>query len=65
MPTARPTRPSKRRFEFEPFDLIVPAALLMAAFEIVVGGGRVSVLTFLGGTLLAPAFKRYDERDKK
>ena len=40
---------------------VVAFSLAFAAYEIVVGGARPSVLTFLGGLLLSPLVLRYDE----
>lgn len=41
--------------------IIVTFTLVMAAFEITIGGARPSVFTFLGGLLISPLVLRYDE----
>lgn len=45
-------------------SIIVTFALVGGAYEIVVGGGRASVFTFLTGLLLTPLVLRIDEARK-
>jgi hypothetical protein len=40
---------------------ILVFAISAGAYEIVLGGGRASVLTFLGGLLLSPVVMRVDQ----
>lgn len=44
---------------------IVVFALGMGGFEIMFGGARPSVFTFLGGLILSPLVMRYDEARKE
>lgn len=44
---------------------IVTVALGMAIFEIVLGGGRASVLAFLSSLLLSPVVMRVDQARRK
>lgn len=46
-------------------SIIVVFALGMAGFEIMFGGARPSVFTFLGGLILSPLVMRYDEARKE
>lgn len=55
----------KRRKRIQRDTLIVIFTLTMAAFEIVFGGARASVFTFLGGLLISPLVLRYDETRKE
>ena len=50
-----------RRMRFTRDSVIVTFSLLAGAYEIVLGGGRVAVLTFITGLLLSPAVVRIDE----
>lgn len=43
---------------------IVTFAIVMSIFEITLGGGRTSVLTFLGGIFISPIIMRAEERNK-
>lgn len=45
-------------------SIIVAFALAGGAYEIIVGGGRASVFTFLIGLLVSPLVLRFDEARK-
>lgn len=55
----------KRRKRLQRDTIIVTFTLGMAAFEIIFGGARASVFTFLGGLLISPLVLRYDESRKE
>lgn len=44
--------------------VIVTFAIVMSFFEITIFGGRVSVLTFLGGIFVSPVIMHVDERNR-
>lgn len=54
----------RRRARWKRDSIIVTFALAGGAYEIVVGGGRASVFTFLIGLLLSPLVLRIDESRK-
>lgn len=51
----------RHRARWKRDSIIVAFALAGGAYEIVVGGGRASVFTFLIGLLLSPLVLRIDE----
>lgn len=56
---------TNKRKRWKRDSIIVTFALAAGAFEIVLGGGRASVFTFLIGLLLSPLVLRIDEsRDR-
>ena len=55
----------RKRRRLQRDSVIVAFTLAMATFEIILGGARPSVFTFLGGLLLSPLMLRYDEARKE
>ena len=53
------SRPKRGRWKRD--SIIVTFALVGGAYEIILGGGRPSVFTFLTGLLLTPLVLRIDE----
>lgn len=56
--------PTRRRLpRWKRDSIIVAFALCGGAYEIVIGGGRASVFTFLAGILISPIVLRAEEKD--
>jgi hypothetical protein len=56
----RPRWPRRGWPQFTRDGIIITFALVAGAYEIVIGGGRASVLTFLAGLLVSPLVLHVD-----
>lgn len=62
---ARTTQPPPRSSRWTRDGLILAFALGLGAYEVLIGGGRPSVLSFVGGLILAPGVLRIDESRRR
>lgn len=67
MPPARLPAQASRRVRVTRDGAIVTFALVLGCYEVILGGARPTVLTFLSGLLLSPLALRFDEarREKR